>query len=105
MPGSVMTEDHVDRETADPAESTLLSLEVGAPLERPTGDHVGARAIVAESQAFAALLYILVKRIVDLQETLEFYERNWRSDLHDNELGGPLSATMPRSWWPASSSW
>ena len=47
MPGSVMTEDHVERETADPAESTLLSLEVGAPLERPTGDHVGARAIVA----------------------------------------------------------
>jgi hypothetical protein len=85
--------------------ASLLSLEVGAPLERPPGDHVGARAIVAQSQAFAALSYILVKRIVDLQETLEFYELNWRSDLHDDELADLCPQPCPGSWWRATSSW
>jgi hypothetical protein len=77
---------------AHPAECALLSFEGGALLEHLAEDPTGAAAVVAELQTFAALSYILEKRIVDLQEMVNFYELNWFEPPRQKNPGALLAS-------------
>jgi hypothetical protein len=77
MPEPVITEGQAEHEPALRLKNPVSSVcERRAPLQFPATDLVRGDTIASNLDAFADVSRILVKRILDMQEAIDFYELN-----------------------------
>ena len=88
MSAPVIIEDYANCATGLCATGNLLASGGAAALcQRIAEPSVRTGATVTESETFAGISRILVNRILDLQEALDFYQLNFQQRQPDNPLG------------------